>query len=313
MAYDYRNPYAPKSSPTMPQSGSWAHNLGNPLGMNYQGSFTGTGGSTYQPPTQSGTYLQAPKPVMGSTYEPPAPSGGLVNMDIPTPQPFGQNTINTQTGNAYTNGGLVGNVNPPPMPEMQNPGQVGGYNPGGFQTQYGTLDNLQPYMNPYLDSIIERGNQNIMANASARGHLRSTGLDNQLGGWAADATARAYDDAWSRFAGDRGYMTDAYRDNRDFGSDNYWKTNAMNYGMFTDAKTDWRQDMQNWYNAMNGITNTGINASNQAGAIQTLLGSNLAGLFGNQGDVGAMGAIQQGNNNTGLVSGLLSALFGGMK
>jgi hypothetical protein len=312
MPWPYSGTYSGAGSTyKTPTNTSWGWNQSNPFGTSYQRTAPAMG-STYQAP-QTGIYLQAPKPAMGESFT-PAPG-----MDVPTPQPFGQNTINTQTGNAYTNGGLVGNVNPPnqdvltPQPQFNAPPQVGGYNPSAFQTQYGTFDNIQDYVNPFAQAIVDKGNQNIMAQASARGLLGSTGTANQLGDWASQVWADQYEKGFNRHGYDREYMTDVYRDNRDYSSDNLWKTNAFNYGMYGDAKNDWRTDMQNWYNAMNGINNTGINASNQAGAIQTLLGSNLAGLFGNQGDVGAMSAIQQGNNNTGLISGLLGALFGGMR
>jgi hypothetical protein len=284
---------------------TWDINQGNIFGQNYRKPPTVTGSSfnpaQTTPMTAGGGLIGGGNtPAMGSSYTPAQPNaqtnppmvagGGLIG---------GGNT--PATGSSYT-------PPPPPMPEMGQPNYGPGYQPGAFQTQYGTLGNIQDYMNPYLDQIIEKGNKNILASASARGLLGSTGTENQLGEWATQAQADAYNDAWGRFNTDRGYMTDVYRDGRNFDYGNFRDTDIWNYGLFTDERNDWNTRMGDWYNAMNGISNTGMNATGDAAGVYGDVFKALAQLYGNRGDVGAMQAMQDGNNNNGLISDFLGLL-----
>jgi hypothetical protein len=352
--------YAPRSQPApafATNQGSWGMNLDNPFGTGFPST-----GSTFQPPTQKQTYVQAPGPAMGESFTPPG-------LDALTADPFGTRTINTQTGGAFVNGSPVGNVNPlnmdvlTPPPTFTPPVQMPGFMAPGMQTQYATRDNLggygsgwngryafqeggldalQPYMNPFLDKIIERGNNNILATASARGHLRSTGLENQLGEWATQAQADAFNDAWNRFSadrgmkrgiyendrgfaqsdqlnafnqmfGDRGHMADQHWNNYDRSYRNFVDTHDRNYGIFTDERTDWNTRMKDWLAANQGIVNTGVNAAGTAGNIQGDLGRALAYLYGDRGNVGATQATNQGSINSGGIDALLGILsmFGG--
>jgi hypothetical protein len=347
--------YAPRSQPApafATNQGSWGMNLDNPFGTGFPST-----GSTFQPPTQKQTYVQAPGPAMGESFTPPS-------MDTLTADPFGTRTINTQTGGAFVNGASVGNVNPlnvdvlTPPPTFTPPVQTPGFNTPGMQTQYATRDNLggygsgwngqyafqeggldalQPYMNPFLDKIIERGNNNILATASARGHLRSTGLENQLGEWATQAQADAFNDAWNRFSddrgmkrgiyendrnfaqgdqinaygqmtGDRNYMTDAYRDSRNFDYGNFRDTDRWNYLLYGDARDDFNTRMKDWLAANQGIVNTGVNAAGDVGNIQTALGQALALLYGDRGNVGATQATNQGNMTNSFIDALLGLI-----
>lgn len=316
-----RNPFTAGASTGVqnyfntPASGGWGWNASSP-GNLQQSPMPATGMSAFQPATQSGTYLQAPGPAMGSSFE-PAPVD--TSMDVATPMPgFDNRQINTVTGDAFIGGAPVGNVNPPnvdvltPQPEFNAPATQPGFNVPGFQAQYGTLGNIQDYMNPYLDSIIDRGNRNILASASARGLLGSSGTGNELGDWAARAQADAYEQAFNKFAADRGYMTDTYRDSRDFDYRNFRDTNAWNYGLYGDEWADWNQRMKDWYAANSGLVNTGIGAAGTAGDIQGDLGWALAMLYGNRGDVGANSAINQGGINNSAIDAIISLLTLGM-
>lgn len=325
------NPYMSATYPPKIKTGTtWDINLSNPFGQNFQGAMFKAPG-----PTTGTSFNPAPTPNMtagggllgagntlqtGSTYTPPDPYAAQraaaagaatgANASSAAAGRIGQTQEQANAGAMATasNAASMGAGWMPQMPTMGTPNYDPGYQPGAFNTQYGTLENLQPYMNPYLDQIIERGNKNILASASARGLLGSTGTENQLGEWAAQAQSDAFNDAFGRFTQDRGYMTDVYQDNRNFGYNNYRDTNAWNYGLFSDEKADYDRRMADWYSQLNGISNTGINATNSSADVWGDYFKSLAQLYGNQGDVGAAQAMQQGNNNNGLISGLIGLL-----
>lgn len=197
-----------------------------------------------------------------------------------------------------------------PAPTWNDPAYAGGYDPGAFQTQYATLENLQPYMNPYLDDIIASGNKAIESSAAAKGLLGSTRTLGEIGDWTTRAKQQAYTDALGAFTGDRNYMTDAYRDSRDFGYKNYGDTNAWNYGLFKDEKADYDQRMKDWYNQLNGITQTGIDATGNSGNIMMNLAQAIAGLYGEGGNAQAAGIMNQSAQNRGLLGSIFGMLLG---
>jgi hypothetical protein len=282
--------------------------------MNYRGgaSMPATGMGALQPPQQSGGMVRTAGPATGMSS---VDYGGNQDVMTPTPTFGGARTMNTQTGDSFLGGNQVGSGGglpnqdfETPMPQFNQPNYGGGFQAPGFNTQYGTLGNIQDYMNPYLDQTIERGNKNILANASARGLLGSTGTTEDLGSWASQAQAQAYEDAFNRFNVDRGYMTNTYQDQRNFDYGNFRDEDAWRYGLFTDERKDYNTRLNDWYNQMNGITNTGINATGNAADVYGNFFNALAGLYGEGGNVGANQAIQGGNNNGNLLMGLLGAL-----
>lgn len=109
------NPYTRGASPAVQElvnsmPPSWQANQGNPLG---------NGGPS--------TYVRTPQtPQEGSNWL--AVTAGVKDrlaagsQDVATPAPFGQQTINTKTGDAFIDGAKVGNVNPPPTygPETEH-------------------------------------------------------------------------------------------------------------------------------------------------------------------------------------------------
>lgn len=344
---DYRKPYTgiPSSIPKTPTNTSWGWNQSNPLGTTYQQpKAPATGMSSTDYPSLS-SLVKAPAPAQGVSYEPPKTE----NFSTATPSPFGQRTINTQTGDAFVDGTKTGTTalpslselavptpmpKPqtaqvdgmtyikddaaktaaamPPMPEFQAPDYGPGYTPGAFETMYGTLGNIQDYMNPYLDKIIERGNKNILASASARGLLGSTGTENQLGEWATQAQADAFNDAFGRFNQDRGYMTDVYRDGRDFDYGNFRDTNKWNYGLFQDEKADYEKRLSEWFKQLSGVTDVGIDASNKAGDLSIEQAKAIAALFGEGGNIDASKIMSMSKRQQGLLGTFIGAILGGV-
>jgi hypothetical protein len=282
------------TTPTI--GGSWGGTLYNPTASTPQVSyntsrsnFNWPGANTAFGQPTAPTPVQAPSQVSSSpVYTRSMPSQGMDSID------YSGSTLNyTMPGPAQGMDSVDFNSPTPSAPQAQ-PQQ-----PQGFQTQYGTRENVEAYMNPYLDQIIDRGNRAIQSSAAARGLLGSSATLNNIGDWTAQATANEYGNAWGRFTGDRDYMTD-----------NYWKTNGFNWDQYTYGNNSWNDSLGSLYDQMKGISDTGFNAGANAGTIQSNLGTALANLYGNRGDVGAMQAIQGGNNNSGLLSGLMSLLGG---
>lgn len=202
----------------------------------------------------------------------------------------------------------------PQQPVYQPPAPSQGYNPAAFNTQYGTLENLQPYMNPFLDQIIAKGNKAIESSAAARGGLLSSRTGQEIGDWTTGAQSQAYNDARSAFNTDRNYMTGVYQDGRNFDYKNFRDTDNFGFDVFKYGDAAQRGLLNDYYTQNNGLVNTGVNASNNAGNIQAAFMDAIAKLHGEQGNVNAQGAVNGANNNSGalnLLTGLLPMLFGG--
>lgn len=292
-AWDPQNIY---SAPNQISTG-WGQQVPGQTPIAFNPNTPSTGWATETPaahPVQNGA---GPVGYMGGA----APSFGINPM---TGQPMTAPAID------YTKQAIEW-TQQPPAPTWNPPATQPGLAPEAFNTQYGTLENLQPYMNPYLDQIIERGNNAIQSSAAARGLLGSSATLNNIGDWTAQAQQRAYSDARDAFNYDRTYMTDVFRDNRNNGQDQSWKINSWNYGIFGDEKTDYDQRMKDWYNQTNGITQTGINATNNTGDLYAALGQALAGLYGEQGNVQAGGIMGGSAANRGLIGNILGMFFGG--
>jgi hypothetical protein len=88
------------------------------------------------------------------------------------------------------------------------------------------------------------------------------------------------------------------------------EANKWNYGIYQDRNSDYQSRLKDSYNQLNGISNTGINASNSSGDIQTLLGNSLAKLYSQMGQTKADGTAANGANDSNLFSNLISTLLG---
>ncbi len=209
-------------------------------------------------------------------------------------------------------------LNPTSMPSTANPlgPQSGtGLNPnensmppqdtGAFNSQYATWDNIQPYMNPYLDKIISQGTNAIEHSAAGKGLFGSTGNVNDIGNWATNASSQAYNDAVNRFGQDRGYATDQYWNNRNADTSDAWKTYDANWDQYKYGNADYQGKLGDYYNQNNGVTNTGVNASNKAGEITQDQASALASLGLSAAQIKALGASAQGSNQTGMIDSLI--------
>lgn len=272
---------------------SWDYNQGNPFPNMTTASMQGPV-TTMTPGTSQGPAMVAAPKNIQPTMQVSYPEQPAMVADFSKSTPGVQSSYAAPT--QYT-----------PPPQAQTP-PLTGPAPGAFETQYATMDNLQPYMNPYLDQIIGRGNRAIESSAAARGLLGSSATINDIGDWTAQATANEYQNAANRFGLDRGYMTDQYWKNTLNNQDQYWKTNAWNYGMFTDERNDWQNRMNGWQQGMGGLVNTGYGATNNMVDFYSNLGNAMAMLYGNRGDVGAAQAMGQGNNNSGLLAGFMNLL-----
>ena len=180
-------------------------------------------------------------------------------------------------------------------PAGMGQGPMGGGQPaaGGFNAPYAT--DVSAYMNPYLSSIIDRGTHAIENSAAAKGGLFSTGTAQDIGDWAANAQAQAYQQAFQNFMSDRNYMTDNYRDARNF-----------NYGGYRDNVTDYNQRMGLQYGAEQGLANNAQDWSKLAMAQPILFAQIMAQLFGDRGNAQAAGGINAANINSNMFQQFLS-------
>lgn len=168
---------------------------------------------------------------------------------IQAPQAGAFNT----TYNTWQNAGQYANPYAFNLPQTPGAASFGGAAPymdpnamnipngQGISGQNGTLANIQPYLNPYLDQIIQQGTNAISHSGAAKGLFGSTGNINDIGTFATNAASQAYGDAFNRFNTDRGYQAgqewnrygagvDAgnqaygrYADDRNFQNSNAWR------------------------------------------------------------------------------------------
>lgn len=394
---------------------------------------------TYQPPT-SETQVHMDQPWDNPNYQEPKPpdaslyagQGAAMTQadqsqaqDTYMQQQRGQSQAAAMTTANQQQANENQNYNPQMRGSAPAYNPTAGYNsdPSSFNTQYGTPQNVNQYMNPFLQSIMDRGNKALsnwdpqkgttdqlgafglngynpayqhtdrqaatMANlnayadpsyqfrlqqgvngldasAAAKGGLLSSGhmkdltdysqglasteyqnmynrftndqqniqndnntANNFASGMLNDSYARASGDrsfgqgayqnnvnngmgamqnAQGQFNTDRNYMTNQYNTmnaadtannhwENTFNNDNYWKGN--------DAYT---KSMNDYYNQSNGITNTGINATNNYSNDTWKIAQAIAGIYGNQGDVNAQNAVNNGNSNSGMMDDFMSYL-----
>ena len=281
------------------------------------------GPNTYTPPKPSwatGKTAWDPKGLFGSNPTPgmtqdAAPTYNYSMRANPTASytadPISQNTqVATAMPNAwaqspnYIDKGPQNTNVSTPMPGMDSAST--GSN--GFNTQYATLDNIKPYMTPYLDQIIKNGTNAIEHSAAGRGLFGSSGNVNDIGDWAANQTYRAQNDAFDRFAADRGYMTDNYWKNTQNSQDQYWKNYGANWDQYKYGNADYLQRMMDAYNQNQGVVNAEQAGANKQGDIYSLLGNALAGIYGDQGNAAAAGGIAGSQAQRGMLGNLLGLL-----
>lgn len=238
------------------------------------------------------------------------PNTGMVAEQAPNPWAM-PNTFQDMGANSQPVAESM--PNPWSQPQQQAPAYPmdPGYQPGAFQTQYATLENLQPYMNPFLDQIIDRGNRAIQSSAAARGLLGSSATLNNIGDWTAQAQANAHNDARNAFGADRGYMTDQYWNSRNADYQNYRDTNKWNYNLFQDQYGDWKTRLGQLLAQMSDISNTGQNAANNVANIYSNQGAAIAALHGDRGNLQATSAMNSGQSTADLISGIISLLSSG--
>jgi len=134
--------------------------------------------------------------------------------------------------------------------------------------------------------------------------------NNQWQGY--NAGNQAAQQAQSQFNTDRSTMLNQANTQTANDNQNYWNTYNANWDQYKYGDASYQGKLGDYYSQNNAISNTGQTASNNVGNINSNLGTALAQLFGNQGGVQAQGAVNSGNQNISLISGLLSALLSGM-
>lgn len=259
-----------------------------------------TASSTYTPAPSAAQFQMQANPAASSQYTPAAPMSAGAQASAAVGGPA--------TSHYTPPAGYNGAATPAPSPTPDNSQFQQGFNPQGLNTQYGTLDNLQPYMNPFLDQIISKGNNAIQNSAAARGLLGSSGTLNNIGDWTTSAQQGAYQDARNAFNGDRQYMTNNYWDNRTANTNDLNNANTWNYGLFKDQLNNYQGNLNDYYTQNNAINSQGQQGANNSGTIYGNLGDALAQLYGDMGNVQAQGSQAQGNNNNNFLSALTSLL-----
>lgn len=232
---------------------------------------------------------------------------------------------------------------PGPGIGSQNLGGAPGGNTGSFNTQYATTNNLNPYMSgwggspyqyqgpgefrPESDPGFEFAKQQainaIQNSASARGMLGSTGTMNDIVDRINGLSWQHVNDAFGRYANQRDFGRDTYRDDRNFyagdvgqardsffGDRNYmtdvFRDNRnFNYGGYRDQVGDFNQRLQNWFNQNQGLVDTQSRASGAGAALPLGYAQTLADLFSGRGDARSAGRIGRYNSQAGFANSLL--------
>ncbi len=294
--------------PAQPQYGSNTNWATGQTAWNPQGLF---GAPTPKPgmtSTQAPTWNMKMDNPTGST--PGMMADPIQNTDVATAMPFGPMTfqdkapqnqnVATPTPQAQ---GLLGNM-PQAQPQQSQ-------NPAAFNTQYATLENLQPYMNPFLDQIIAKGNKAIESSAAARGGLLSSRTGAEMGDWTTNAQIGAYGQAQNAFNADRGYMTDNYWKGQANDFNNYWANENHGWDMYKYGDQDYLSRLLGSYGQNQGLVNAGMTGAGNSGAIQMNLAQALASLYGEQGNVKAGEIMGSNSQQNGLLGSVLGMFLGG--
>lgn len=193
----------------------------------------------------------------------------------------------------------------------------------GLQTQYATPDNTAAYKSafnfqedPGYQFVLNQGLNAINSRNAARGLLGSSANQQNIADYVTGLAAQQYQNAWDRnrtenldalgaFTGDRGYMTDQYWNTRNANFNEADRTNQWNYGMYQDEQKAYQDMLTKYYQQLLGISQTGQGAANASGDIQSWLGTNLAQLYGNLGNVNASATQAQGSNNSDMLMTLI--------
>lgn len=241
-------------------------------------------------------------PKTGMTYE-PAPQDKISYVGKPLVTGMTQEPLPGPQDIQYTPQNLVtGMTQDPPVGGSNAPGPD-----NGFKTQYATMENIQPYMNPYLDQIIKNGTNAIEHSAAGQGLFGSTGNVNDIGTWAADKTYQAQNDAFGKFAQDRGYMTDQYWNTLQNDQDQSWKNYDANWNQYKYGNDDYLSRMMNSYNRAQDQVKAGQNATNTYSDSSNALAQAIAMMFGGMGNVGSQGVSNQNDIISGFIDDLMKA------
>jgi hypothetical protein len=284
-------------NPTSPTGNTWDSYTGATQPTTTQNWGSPTSSFMADPtPTPTMTMRSDPTPVMMDTFQPtqtmtmaPNPMPSMMENPMPVQDMTMGSGPSAQTMQNY-----------PAASYSQGP---------GFNTQYGTLENIQPYMNPFLDQIIARGNHAIESSAAARGGLMSSGTLNNIGDWTQKATENAYGQARSAFNNDRQYMTDQYWNTDAANRKDYWDNENHQWDIYKYGNDDFQNRLNDYYSQSQGIVNTGYNASHLAGGLTQDQASALASLGLSRAQIAALASSTQGQNNGGLVDGLFNTIM----
>jgi len=329
-------PYGSGGIPTGPAQGWGYMGPQNPNGANQRFMQSGNAGmssSSYLPknnfqlsgttgPTQGATdYSHAgldpnipitPDPtdpnalhnaIKANPYGQNNPGGSTMGGYIPGA--WGMNGQGGQSANQWATGGDYHSMQPPTAPNYQT-----APNNTGFNSQYATWDNIQPYMNPYLDKIIAQGTNAIQNSGAARGLTSNT--FNDIGNWATNATQQAYQNAIQNFDTDRGYMTGQYNTNRQMNDNEMNAANNFNYDVYSGNFNAYNNMMGNNYAQNNTLAQYGPNAAAYVSQLAMETGMSTADIYNMLGMTNAQSAANTGSNTGGLINTIGGALIPGL-
>lgn len=302
--FSWSNPTRPPPKMPPKTSTGWDWNGSNPLGNNFNPYANAPGGKA--PAT---TMVRAAGPAMGESFEPYVdPTKYVASGNLAPETPMVQETPYVDP----TKYVATGNVAPPiPVDDAPvAPFQPVPYEPPKQPTDipYATFENLLGYFNPYYQFLMDEGSRQIQNSAAARGRLGSSSTINDIGNWAGNAGAQAYEGALNAFMGDRTGMYDIFKDSRDFDWNRYQYENNLSYGMYSAEKGDWDAKLKDFYDMMVGLSNVGANAAGNASDLASGSSTALANLFMAMAQMNAMGGVAQGQQQGNFMSSLFSLL-----
>lgn len=177
---------------------------------------------------------------------------------------------------------------------------------------FATWENIQPYFNPYYQHLIDQGTRAIEASAASRGRLRSTRTEGEIGNWAVNAGAHAYDAAMGNFMADRMGMYDIFKDSRDFDFQNLWTNNAFNYQAYRDQIGDYNSAMGNQQALLTALASMGPEMAKVAAQLAGSTGTANANMYMAMAQLMAMLGMSKGQQQGNFISDLISLgeLFG---
>jgi hypothetical protein len=264
-----------------------------------------------------------------------AASPASINPNDPTSQLLGPGGMPNSASSIWPN---VSQYVPPFTP----PGQQAQANP--ILSQPITMDSIAPYMNPFVDSIINSGVNAIAHSGASNGLFGSTGNINDIGTFATNARAQAVNDAVGRMLQDRGYFSDQawqnYNANTNAADKAMANFQADRNFISNRADTAWNQGMQekmndqdmykyltntsmdNYWKQINdyntrmsskesrdaNMASVGPNSAQNAVNLSTSQGQALANLALALAEFRSKAASAQGQSDTGFVDAIVNAV-----